>query len=455
MNKKIKIIICLITIFSLTLLSEPYAKEHREGHEGHSMAEEESSSTEEIIYQCPMHPEVTSLKEGETCPKCGMNLVASERASKNEKQEMQMNEHDMHDMNDMPNMPNMNDMKKESKVKKEKKVQKKTEEAKIIYQCPMHPEVTSTKEGERCPKCGMHLVKVETSSMSEASMKTMPKGHGHVKFEYYKEQRIGIKTVKVKKEKIFKSLESPGRVAFDPELYTAQSEYIEALKQWDRIKESPLKEVKKSTKEMINSAKIRLQVMGLSDGEIKKLARKKHLTESLLIARGGGDNLIYADFYEMDLPFIEKGLSAEIRANFLMGEVLAAQVISVDELIDPKTRTAKVRLKLKKGGPKIRPQSYVNVRIFSNAGTHIALPTDAVLDTGKETFVFVKKGEGHFEPRLVTVMFEADGKSAIASGVEVGEEIVVNGNFMLDSESRLKAVISDSAGAPASQGHKH
>ena len=63
------------------------------------------------------------------------------------------------------------------------------------------------------------------------------------------------------------------------------------------------------------------------------------------------------------------------------------------------------------------------------------------MDTGREIFVFVKKNKGKFEPRKVSVILETDDDAAISTGLAIGEEVVIGGNFMLDSESRLKAVI--------------
>ena len=153
------------------------------------------------------------------------------------------------------------------------------------------------------------------------------------------------------------------------------------------------------------------------------------------------DNWIYADIFEMDLPWMKKGLKAQVSGSVLQGKVLQGEVVSVDEVIDSQTRTAKVRIRLDKKNIFLRPESFVEVTILSPLGEQVALPREALMDTGRERFVFVKKEKGHFHPQKVTVLLETDRYVAVGEGVSPGEQVVVGGNFMLDSESRLKAVI--------------
>ena len=322
------------------------------------------------------------------------------------------------------------------------------------YICPMHPQIISDKSGA-CPICGMDLVLVEDSkrqipdhSMKKGSLKE----HTRLQLSLERQQMIGVKIDKVQKKKLFKSIRAPGRMAFDPELYTAQSEYLEALKQWQKVKNSPILDVKENTRQMINSSKIRLKVLGLSESQIQDLAHKKFQSEGLLVSGKGQDNWIYADIFEMDLPYIKQGFSVQITANFLQGKTLSGQVISVDRVINPDTRTATVRIQLLNKDDSIRPESYVNVTIFAPVGEHVSVPLEAIMDTGKETFVFVRKEEGKFEPKKVRVLLETEHRAAISGDVTPGDEVVVGGNFMLDSESRLKAVIQ---GVNSPSKHNH
>lgn len=376
---------------------------------------------------------------------------------------------------------------KQADLTQSRHVSNENNKKKNLYFCPMHPNIKSDHPGQ-CSVCGMDLVLAQEDEKStsfteqdhsdhhhgstseniekddrenihpSSKKNSTPKNHSTVQLRLEKEQMIGVKIEKAIKRKLFKEIQAPGRIAFDPDLYTAQSEYLEAIKQWQRVKNSPLAEVKRNSQEMIRSSKIRLRILGLSSDQISAIARKGRLSEGLLVS-GKDKNWVYADIFEMDLPYIGKDLSAEISANFLQGRKLPAKVISVDEVINAQTRTAKVRLQLLNNKESIRPQSYVNVKILAPLGEHLAVPIEALMDTGREIFVFVKAGKGKYEPRKVRVTLETSRYAAISHGILEGEEVVVGGNFMLDSESRLQSVIKNtqnqSPSKDSSSGHNH
>ena len=304
----------------------------------------------------------------------------------------------------------------------------------------MHPQIRKDAPGH-CPICGMTLVKVDTSeeSSSGASGGVIPESHAPFSLPAERQQLIGVKTGMAEKKPLFKSIRAAGRLAFDPELYTAQNEYAEALRQLERVKDSPLPDVKHSADRMVQSAKLRLKILGLGDKQISSLGASSSSESNLLINKPGSQVWVYADIYEMDLPNLQPGLSAEISAGFLGGKILAGKVASVDRVINPSTRTAKARVLVESAATLLRPESYVDVSIIAPLGEQVTVPFDAVLDTGKQSWVFVVGDNGQFMPRVVTVKFQAGDEVAIATGLSGGEKIVTSANFLIDSESRLKA----------------
>lgn len=323
---------------------------------------------------------------------------------------------------------------------------------KEVWTCPMHPQIRKDGPGQ-CPICGMNLVKVDASEEghSGASGGAIPESHAPFSLSAERQQLIGVKTGIAEKKPLFKSIRAAGRLAFDPELYTAQNEYAEALRQLERVKGSPLPDVKHSAERMVQSSKLRLKILGLSDKQIASIGTTGSSESSLLINKPGQQVWVYADLYEMDLPNVLPGQSAEITAGFLGGKVLAGKVASVDRVINPVTRTAKARVLVQSAATLLRPESYVDVSIMAPLGEQVTVPFDAILDTGKQSWVFVIEENGQFIPRVVTVKFQAGDEVAIASGLSGGEKIATSANFLIDSESRLKAV-AQAAAAPQTEG---
>lgn len=304
-----------------------------------------------------------------------------------------------------------------------------------IWTCPMHAQVKQKGPG-RCPICGMDLVKKVLEGEKSTAL---PEGHARFELPLPEQQLIGVKTGKVIRRPLFKEIRAPGRVAFDPELYTAQNEYQEALQQLERVRNSPLPDVRHSAERMVESSKLRLKILGLADGQIAAFTHgKKNSDSQLLLPKLGEGTWIYAEVYEMDLNSITPGLEAEISATFLQGPPLKGKVISVDRILNTATRTARVRIELPHAKETLRPETYVDAKILAPLGHQLAVPFDAVFDTGKESWVFITEANGKFTPRKVQIKFHAGDWVAIESGLKEDESIVTSANFLIDSESRLR-----------------
>jgi multidrug efflux pump subunit AcrA (membrane-fusion protein) len=147
---------------------------------------------------------------------------------------------------------------------------------------------------------------------------------------------------------------------------------------------------------------------------------------------------LLADVYESELPSVRIGAPAQV---VIGGETLPGRVTFIGPVVAAQTRTANVRIELDNASGLLKPDMYADVILQQPAGASVAVPDSAVMNTGTRSVVFVARADGTFEPREVTTGAKADGFYAIRSGVNAGERVVVNANFLVDSESRLKSAL--------------
>lgn len=390
------------------------------GHEGHEM-------DGKTVYTCPMHPEVKSDEPGQ-CPECNMNLVPMN--------DMEGGEHDGH-------MPGGKEGKMEG-AHKDHDMAKMAD--KSLFHCPMHPTFTSDGPGE-CGICGMSLVPVELGEQRESNVK----GQAVVKIPERRQQLIGVKIGSVDKRPMIQSIRTIGRVAYDPELYRTQEEYLGALAAFGKVRNSSLPEAVERARSLVESSELRLRLLGLSDRQIKDLANRSGPDTSLLISGGGSGKLwLYADVYESELSVVKVGQSLEARTISYPGEVFRGRVKAIDSVINPKTRSARVRAEIENRDGMLKPDMYLNATIKIDQGERLTVPESAVMDTGARRVVFVAEGDGFFEPREVLLGDKSEDYYHVKSGLSEGEKVVTSGNFLIDSESKLKASLSALAG-----GHQH
>lgn len=310
------------------------------------------------------------------------------------------------------------------------------------YQCPMHPQVVSDKPGE-CPICHMRLVLV---SMEPANVEITAR----------ERELIGIKTEKVIKRHLATEVYVPGEVVHDLDLFNAQIEYIKALKSTRLyVRSDSAPRPRRLEPLFSDEAKIKLMEMGMDEESIAEFTEFSNPDMSLLHLGKEPGEWIYLNVYESDLSFIHRGDKVRVELpGVTNARPLEAEIKSISPYADPKTRTIKIRAFLKEGHDVLKPNMQVNCIIIGDLGENLSISKDAPLWSGNEMIVFVKKGESSFEPRAVTLGPKTGNFYPVLEGLMEGEEIIAQGNFFIDSDSRLKSAINEANSAENEETHK-
>jgi Cu(I)/Ag(I) efflux system membrane fusion protein len=155
---------------------------------------------------------------------------------------------------------------------------------------------------------------------------------------------------------------------------------------------------------------------------------------------------INADIYEYELPFIKVGQTATVTLSYDPGTVLRGRIAFIYPTLDAQTRTAKVRFELANPGERLKPGMYTNVELKVPLGTRLVVSTDAILDTGERQLIFIHLGGGQLEWRTVKLGIRAENWVEVLEGLQEDEHIVTSANFLIDSESQLKAAVGGMKG---------
>jgi Cu(I)/Ag(I) efflux system membrane fusion protein len=209
----------------------------------------------------------------------------------------------------------------------------------------------------------------------------------------------------------------------------------------------------------------RLRNLGLSEAQIRQMAENRQLPETVdivspadgfILARHitAGQHFdrstefyriadlsqvwIVADVFGSDAQNIHAGTVARITLPDRRG-TLSARVTNVLPQVDPETRVLKLRLEAKNPGYALHPDMFVDVELPVEGPSGLTVPQDAVIDSGHERRVFVERSAGVFEPRSVQTGWSSGDRVEIVHGLAEGERVVVEGTFLVDSESRLKS----------------
>ncbi|MEJ2306229.1 MAG: efflux RND transporter periplasmic adaptor subunit [candidate division WOR-3 bacterium] len=314
----------------------------------------------------------------------------------------------------------------------------------LYWTCSMHPEVKSDVEGN-CPICGMNLIPVKESDKKGGD-------NSYLRLEEREMALAGIKTTPAERKSLHKEIETIGIVAYDPTLVTAQEEYINALELLENI--SPEEDIPyQRAKKVLEKSEYKLRLLGMSNSEIESLKIKKEAQTSFIIPEN--QSWVYADVFESDLAWVRIGQNVTVVPAAYPDLEFKGKIKAIKPLLDMKTRSTQVKIRLSSKDKRLLPGMYVDVKIKSeyvskggNIRKVIAVPKSAVINTGNRKVVWVYIGEGNFEPREVKTGPLAVGDNdmhkenyyPILHGIEEKEMVVTNGNFLIDSESQITGI---------------
>lgn len=388
---------------------------------------------------------------------------------------------------DMANMPGMSTKGGERKI--------------LYWYDPMHPAYKSDKPGT-APDCGMTLV---PKYADDESMAKMPMGtvtvspekqvmagvrtaivdrkplirdirttaqivadetriaHVHVKVSGYVEKvYVNYVGQLVKKGEPLFSL-------YSPDLVSTEEEYLIAKRGNATLGNAPFEEVSQGAKSLLASTLQRLSLWDISDEQIRQIDLSGKVSRDLTFyspvtgfvtdrkafpqASVTPDTELYtisdlstvwatADIYEYEVPYVRLGQRVSFSLSYYPGKIYTGNISYIYPTVDSQSRTIKVRIEIPNPGFDLKPQMFADAQLRIDYGTKVLIPQEAVLDSGTEQQVFVVHPGGMFEPRKVTLGPVVDGSVAVLTGLKAGETVVVSGNFLIDSESKLKNAMS-------------
>jgi Cu(I)/Ag(I) efflux system membrane fusion protein len=383
-------------------------------------------------------------------------------------------------------------------------------EAKTLYTCPMHPTIVSDHPGDCpiCGMALVKAGPAEDGGHVHGGAATAD-GLVTVAIDPQRQQLIGLRTTEVSRGPVGESWRTVGKVAVDetnvhhvnikvggfvdtvyvdyvgrpvkrgerlfsiysPDLLSVQQEYLLALRTRKALAEGGV--ATGAGDDLVDAARERLRLWDVPESEVERLERTgkpvKNLTmyspmsgvvtkkDIVMGHRLNEGDMPYeitdlsrvwvlADAYETDLGRIRMGMPATLSLQAFPNQAFKGRVIFVDPMLDPKTRTAKVRLEFQNPRGELKPEMFGEVTLRTAARDGLRIPADALIDSGTKKVVFVALGEGKFQPREVEVGPVTGEEVEVLSGLTEGEKVVTRANFLVDSESRLRASLAAMGG---------
>lgn len=422
-----------------------------------------------VYYTCSMHPQIKEHKPGK-CSICHMNLTKIE----------------LDESDDEPKI---------SKIQVEKDT----------WQCKEFPDVTSEAK-DVCPMDGTPMVKKLKGNKAAkvvAKVKLRKAQLKHFKPDFFpvtkmkmtkkirllgsvlqseeKESSIPAR-IAGRVEKVYvKSTGSMVKVGdpvidlYSPKLITTGEEYLLARQSYSKGKA-------KEFKDMVNQSIERLKLWGIKKFQIEKwysngkvprqitiysnatgIVRSRNASVGKYFKEGQNffelsdlaDVWVEMDVYERDSSLIKLGQKVELEFTAIPGEKITGEIDFVNPVLDKDSRTLKVRATIQNASGKLKPGMVANAVLNIDIdGLPLVVPRTAIIDTGKRKVVWVKISNKQFQAKIIHAGYESEGYVEIKNGLMEGEEVVIEGSFLLDAQAQLFGGYEDMKDNK-SAGHNH
>lgn len=306
------------------------------------------------------------------------------------------------------------------------------------------------------PKDRQQLIGLETAPAERTSIDATVRATATVQVEETREAHVHSKLMgyvralhvdkvgqKVKKGQPLYSI-------YSQELLVAQQEYLRA---------------RKFSTDLANAARERLRLWDIPEDQIREIEEKGEPVEAIVVRSPIGgtvieksivkghfvepDMMLYriadlsrvwviAEVYEYELGRVDRKGTATIHVEGL-ADPITATIDYVYPTVDQASRTVKVRMVVANKAGTLRPGNFATVELPALGGDVLTIPDQAVIDTGFRQVVYVSAGEGRFRPVEIEIGRRVGGRAEVRKGLAEGDQVVVSAQFLVDSESRLRA----------------
>ena len=451
------ILITALVTFSLTFVFLRFSGSNTSKPSGKNAQTDSGEENGKTVYVSPMHPWIVSDEPGQ-CPICGMDLVP-QKAS---------------------------DGSQDTSATKERQI--------AYWRAPMNPQEIYNKPGKSA--MGMDLVPVyedeivggvnisidpvtqqnmglRTAAVVEGQLNTTIRTYGHITYDETRTVQVSPKTSGwIEKIHIDFTGKHVGKgqplfEIYSPELVAAQEEYLSTFRSVKKNTGSNLGIIKN---DLLDSARRRLQYFDIAESEIGTIEKNGSVNKSLTIRSPSSGVVITknaeegsyvkagttvyriadlsrvwleAHIYEYELPWVSEGQVAEMRIPYNPGKTYTGKVSFVYPYLQQKTRDVVIRLEFENSALELKPDMYADVWIKTGSkGQGLIIPSEAVIRSGERNIVFVAQQQGKFITRNVELGLSLDnGMTQVLSGLAPGDMVVTSGQFLLDSESKLKEAV--------------